>query len=278
MVAPFDTNKRVIEVITIAHTSVVPPEALGFAMQSDDVALRPRMEVIAPRSGIPLQASGSADRPMNAEPAEEVPAAEDAELPVPERDAGPEPNEILIDGVKLDSNTTLKTLRTACESLGLATGGSKKTCLKRLWDHLQAQEMIAAHGAKTQLQAELQRPVHAQPVPTDPTDKERADHMLTHQPYAAWCELCVSNRAVQDPHPQRVEASGDHSCVSFDFGYASRFDGETKACGLFIHDRDTGAVHVVPTPQKGGKHLAYLCTEFCRFITWLGHSTISLEV
>ena len=179
--------------------------------------------------------------------------------------------------MKLDSNTTLKTLRTACESLGPATGGSKKTCLKRLWDHLQAQEMIAAHGAKTQLQAELQRPVHAQPVPADPTDKERADHMLTHQPYASWCELCVANRAVQDPHPQRVEASGDHSCVSFDFGYASRFDGETKACGLFIHDRDTGAMHVIPTPQKGGKHLAYLCTEFCRFITWLGHSTISLK-
>ena len=269
MVAPFDTNKRVTEVITIAHTSVVPPEALGFAMQSDDVVPRQRMEVIAPRSGIPLQASGSADRPMGVEPAEEVPAAEDAELPVPERDAGPEPNEILIDGVKLDSNTTLKTLRTACESLGLATGGSKKTCLKRLWDHLQAQEMIAAHGAKTQLQAELQRPVHAQPVPTDPTDKERADHMLTHQPYAAWCELCVANKAVQDPHPQRVEASGDHSCVSF--------DGGTKACGLFIHDRDTGAMHVIPTPQKGGKHLAYLCTEFCRFITWLGHSTIFLK-
>lgn len=89
MVAPFDTNKRVIEVITISHTSVVPPEALGFAMQSDDVVPRPRMEVIAPRSGIPLQASGSADRPMGAEPAEEVPAAEDAELPVPERDQNP---------------------------------------------------------------------------------------------------------------------------------------------------------------------------------------------
>ena len=41
--------------------------------------------------------------------------------------------------------------------------------------------------------------------------------------------------------------------ASFDFGYAARFDGETKACGLYIHDRDTGAMHVIPTPQKGGK-------------------------
>ena len=88
--------------------------------------------------------------------------------------------------------------------------------------------------------------------------------------------LCVANKAMQDPHPQRVEASGGHSCVSFDFGYAARFDGETKACGLYIHDRDTGAMHVIPTPQKGGKHLKLF--EFYTFLTWLGHETISLKV
>eukprot|EP00435_Cladocopium_sp_Y103_P007348 s890_g2.t1 len=262
MVAPFTTRKRVVEVITIVHTSMVPPEALGFSLQDGDVMPRPHAEVIAPRSGIPLRASGSADRPMEVEEPAEVPAAEGAELPVPQRDEGPDPTEVIIDGVKLDSFPPLRTLRAACESLGLSTGGSKETCLKRLWDHLQAQELIAAHGARTQLQAELQRPVNAQPVPAEPTDKERSDHMLTRQPYAPWCELCVANRAQQDPHPQRVEASGGHSCVSFGFGYASRFDGETKACGLFIHDRDSGAMHVIPTPEKGGKYLAHLALNF----------------
>ena len=36
-------------------------------------------------------------------------------------------------------------------------------------------------------------------------------------------------------------------------------------------------MHTVPTPQKGRRWLHHLCTEFCRFILWLGHETISLK-
>ena len=36
-------------------------------------------------------------------------------------------------------------------------------------------------------------------------------------------------------------------------------------------------MHVVPTPQKGGRHLQYLCTEFCWFLVWPGQSTIALR-
>lgn len=60
-------------------------------------------------------------------------------------------------------------------------------CLKRLWDHLQAQVLIASHGARRELQGEMQRPVHAQSVPVEPTAKEVSDHNMAHQPYAAWC-------------------------------------------------------------------------------------------
>ena len=86
MVALFDSAKRVVEMITIAHTSMVPPESLGFTLGDGYVVPRPHAEVVAPRSGIPLQASGSADGPMDDVPAAEE--AEDAEVPVPERDRG----------------------------------------------------------------------------------------------------------------------------------------------------------------------------------------------
>eukprot|EP00435_Cladocopium_sp_Y103_P063021 s303_g24.t1 len=186
-------NKPVVEVITIAHTSTVPPEVLGSSLHDDDV-------VIAPRSGIPLRVLPPAPRPE----ADEVPAAaEDAEPPVPERSFDLEHSEVIVDGVKLDSTSLLKTLRTACETLGLATGGSKKKCLKRIWDHLQSQEMIAAHGAEQQLRGDLVRPAIAQHVPPEPTESEIAEHNLTHHPYASWCELCISNRAQQDGHPVR---------------------------------------------------------------------------
>ena len=36
-------------------------------------------------------------------------------------------------------------------------------------------------------------------------------------------------------------------------------------------------MRVVPTPQKGGRYLNYLCTEFCRFIVWCGNDTIALK-
>ena len=52
---------------------------------------------------------------------------------------------------------------------------------------------------------------------------------------------------------------------------------KTKFVHSFLHDRHAGAMHTVPTPQKGGRWLNHLCTEFCRFILWLGHQTISLK-
>ena len=36
-------------------------------------------------------------------------------------------------------------------------------------------------------------------------------------------------------------------------------------------------MHTVPTPQKGGRWLNHLSTEFCGFILWLDHQTISFK-
>ena len=65
--------------------------------------------------------------------------------------------------------------------------------------------------------------------------------------------------------------------MSVDFGYCTRLESDGKLCGLFIHDSWTGAMRCVPTPQKGGRYLSHLCTEFCRFIVWLGHDKIALR-
>ena len=46
--------------------------------------------------------------------------------------------------------------------------------------------MIAAHGAQHQLRGDLARPVHSQSVQAEPTEKELADHNLTHQSFAAF--------------------------------------------------------------------------------------------
>ena len=271
MVGPFNTEKRVVESITIAHTSMVPPEDLGFTVSDD---------IVFPRSGIPvrpMQPAGEVPDPQPQPELDVVPAAEDAELPVAERDDNMDNHEVWVDGVRMDTNSPLRTLRAACDTLGLPKSGGKLKCLKRLWHHLQSQELLAAHAAHHQLQGEVARPVNQQPVPDEPSEEERARHALTHQPFAPWCELCVAHRAVQDPHREQEHATTSHSCVSFDFGFSSRLAGEDTSCALYIHDRDTGAMHVIPSPAKGGRYLNYLCTEFCRFLIWVGHTTVALK-
>ena len=69
-----------------------------------------------------------------------VPAAQgEAEDPPAEMDSF----SVIVQGVTLDSTTPLKIIRAACKNLGLSSNGSKMKCLKRLHQHIQAQELLA---------------------------------------------------------------------------------------------------------------------------------------
>ena len=199
-VSAVESSKRVVEVITIAHTEFVPPEALGFSVYDDSIVPAPLVLCVLQ---LHPSSSASAPRPaVNADaPPDPVPAADDEpELPVADREVGVEVREVLINGGKLDSNSPLNTLRGACQSLGLSKGGGKVKLLQRFCEHLQAQELIAAHAAERSLQGEQMRPAIGQPVPAEPTEEQRTQHNLVHYPFAAWCELCVANHARQDGH------------------------------------------------------------------------------
>ena len=54
---------------------------------------------------------------------------------------------LMVQGVTLDSTTPLRIIRAACKNLGLSSNGSKMKCLKRLHQHIQAQELLAQQGA-----------------------------------------------------------------------------------------------------------------------------------
>ena len=119
-VIPFQTAKPVVEVITLAHDAMVPPEALCFSVH-DDVVMPANFPLRASsqsRSSSASAPSAAAPARPNVEPPDELPAAaEEAELPVAER-PDVDYKSVMVDGVKLDSNTPLRALRGACESLG----------------------------------------------------------------------------------------------------------------------------------------------------------------
>jgi cell wall-associated NlpC family hydrolase len=77
-VTPIETSKKVVEVITIAHTEFVPPDALGFSVYEDAVvpSLSSSLRASAPSSSV---SSSSAPRPaadVNAAPDPVAAAAE----------------------------------------------------------------------------------------------------------------------------------------------------------------------------------------------------------
>ena len=259
----------VTEVITIAHNQRVDYKFLGFDEIDDESGGEEQQQHGGPSSG-----SGAVPVPMD----DSLPAADgEAEQPPAEREELSDPLSVTVEGVVLDSNTPLRVIRAACTNLGLTKNGSKLKCLKRLHNFISSQELMAQTAATTAVRGELERrPVFAS-IPEEPTPEEIASHELTHQPFQAWCEFCVANRARQDPHlPSKRVSSA--SIVSFDFGYVTRLEGERdKLTILFIHDQHSKMMHAVPTEHKGGKSMSYLCTETTRFVLHLGHRDVIIR-
>ena len=198
---------------------------------------------------------------------DEVPVAADEPPPEPSVLAGPD--EITIDGVRVSGSSSLVVLKAACASLGLPQHGNRSQIFTRMVKHLEQQALLAAHSVKHRLQRDLEREPQAPCIPASPSDEEKREHALTHIPFRAWCPLCIAHKARQDHHRQDGHPTSTNSLVSFDFGFASRLDGDPDPLTvLVIHDRSTKSMHAVPTPSTG---------ELCRFVTWIGHTSVAFR-
>ena len=277
------------EVITLGHVHECTHEQLGFEVFEE------ALDLLGPLDGFSASAPVSQPAVVEHAPAgdddamqEAVEPAQPVHVPVPfdppaapdepadEADVVTGPDEVVLDGTRIDSTSTLDVLRSACRSLGISDAGSRAQLFKRLVYHLKHQEMLAAHSVKHNLAKELQRSVNQPGIPQQPTEQEVQEHNMTHIPFKPWCELCIARKGRQDKHHLESHSSSTFSVVSFDFGYADRGTDDSLTV-LFMHDRSTKMMHAVPTPAKGGRSLPYLTQELCRFITWLGHQEVCLR-
>ena len=299
LVSAMPEPSTVQEVLTFGHAQECTHAQLGFEIFND------ALELLEPGSGTSSSSSRPQDvimlqpvddrnevaqhehveqgRPLEV-PQVDIPAA-DALAPfeppmAPDEPAVDEvvagPDEVSIDGTRIDSTSPLVVLKAACTALGVSTHGSRAQLFKRLVQHLQHQELLASHSVKHSLSKELQRPVNQPGIPAEPTEEEVREHNMTHIPFKPWCELCIAHKSRQDKHHRESHTSSEQSVVSFDFGYADRGTDETLIM-LCIHDRHTKMMHAVPTPSKGGRSLPYLSAELCRFVTWLGYQEVCLR-
>ncbi|CAE7264057.1 unnamed protein product [Symbiodinium sp. CCMP2592] len=193
----------------------------------------------------------------------------------------PSQGHVVVNGVELHPGCTLKTLRSACEVLGIGKSGGKQTVFARIEQHLKTQELLQQHAFQTD---GVPLPLEQKFV-EEPTAEQKRRHELSHVPYADWCPHCVKFRAKADKHVSSKLELRDDSVCSFDFAYTGRsspaeFEGASKdklVC-LVIKDSHTGAMHAVPTPAKGGPvAFKYLVAEVCRFLNYCGHESVTIR-
>ena len=268
----FEFNGIFGGIITLGHNGAFNHQSLGFR-----VVVPSRGPELLRGDAMPVE-SGEVSVEMDAAQAA-PPASESVAEPAPaDRERPIDPNEVYVDGVLINHDSSLAAMRAACRFLGLAATGNRAQCFKRICKHLKERDLIDADAVRHRLQSDAERRPNMQSVPASPTDAERLEHNLTHWPFKPWCPLCVAFKSRQDRHPQiRDHTTSANSVVSFDFGFCSRRGDEDKLTVLFAHDRFTRMVIAIPTPAKGGKYVSYLATELGRFVVQTGHNPVTLR-
>ena len=185
---------------------------------------------------------------------------------------------MVVAGVELTPDSTLKKLRTACEFLKVGKTGSKAQVWQRLKQAVAANKMKELVEISKGLELEFSREPKGEKRREEPTEEERRKHELTHVPKADWCESCQATRS-REHNFEVSEKTNEASLVSMDFKFTGTRDEEnTKdnkdalTIGLVMVDQATKFVHVIPVPTK--EATPYLVEEVCRVLMLLNSKVI----
>ena len=188
-----------------------------------------------------------------------------------------------IAGVVVTKDSSIAVLKAACEFLAISQSGSKAKLWRRIIATVDRQRILE----ETQLSVPaLTGDVH-QPRPVQLADRPAEDevqrHMLTHIPYAAWCEACVSGKGKPDRHERnetRVQGR-EIPVLSFDFGFTGKSLGDdqdedesAKLTTLILHDSHSGSVGCIPL--RGKNDSKHAVREMVKYLQYLGHGDICL--
>lgn len=143
--------------------------------------------------------------------------------------------------------------------------------------------------ASEQMRSEREREPVQQAVNVRPdTYNEVLKHNLTHLPYQAWCPACVRGKGRPDVHKQDQTRgiNREHPTIFFGLFYTGKRKAETasravpvgekeKTICMAVVDSFSKAAHAIPVYNKADARL--MAKEICRFINYLGYSTLVLR-
>ena len=177
---------------------------------------------------------------------------------------------MIVGGVELTPESSLKALKQACKFLGVGVTGSKQLLWQRLKKEVAETKLKTLVDISKAIQKEFERDPTAQRQPYEPSAEEKALHELTHLPKADWCESCTATRSREDNF-ETSKKKYDGSLVSMDFKFTGTRDEENAkdvkdalCISLVMVDQESKFVHAIPVPSK--EVTGYLVEEVCRVL------------
>ena len=255
---------------TLSDLGLVAVDDEGHAMEDEDARLEPRPE--AEPAEIPVPAAQPPAEDPDPQQVIEVEPGQEIELAPPAYEEDEGDSAKIYDGLTVTAQSPVKHLREACQWLGISQSGSKG----RMFARIKAAKREAlrrgiVEAAKEQFRAEVVQP-DGVPIPAQPSDSERAQHCLTHIPFAAWCKHCVSTRSrgnyhahVSDP---AEDAKREHPTIQCDF-YHMEPGKEGTVVALLMVDVWSRYVVVEPLKQRNTKTVGEALAKFSRTV---GHT------
>ena len=201
-----------------------------------------------------------------------------------------EEDHVVVEGLRLNEDSSARELREACKALGLGMSGSKKVMFQRLMSHSKKRALEDAMALGNAAKPHEHQP-RGERLPKQPTADEIAEHELTHVPFKEWCSYCVSCRSRRDAHRQDGEqhdTDGGDPIIAFDFFYTDVTGGELDFMRSAPKDKDamvvvvavdktTGMSRAIPLESKGDQSLVYAAKEILGFISYLGYQGVVIR-
>eukprot|EP00971_Amphidinium_carterae_P015640 308814-Amphidinium_carterae.1 len=115
--------------------------------------------------------------------------------------------------------------------------------------------------------------------PKDPTEEEKRQHEVLHEPFRSWCAFCVASRGIADRHSAQERGEDAIASIGLDYAYLDGGDGSDRS-GVFpvLVGRDTVTRWCLASllPCKGTGH-PFCVKETVRQVLAAGHTVLELR-
>ena len=173
---------------------------------------------------------------------------------------------VMVNGLKLTTASSRKVMKDACEFLGTPLSGSKAVVFRRLQVAVRETAAKAALDAACNEKRAMERRPQQAEVPLAPTDEEKQRHLLTHLPFADWCEHCQATRSKDNERHERRE----QVCPTVALDYMTTNTTIRKESPEVKHlvavDSWSKAILAVPIKAKGGASVKLCANAMCGFV------------